>query len=109
MLVHQQPFCDQDFTDTQFYWDIYQGKRPDIPNWIPHWLKELILNCWQTDLTLRPSAEDIYNLFKEMKSMNWKSSHGELASDESVQVSNHPSAIYYSCVYPTISQLYYTK
>ena len=108
IIVKQQPFCDKDFTDSQFYWDIYQGKRPDIPSWIPDWLTELILNCWKSDPTMRPSAMDITLLLEDMHDIEkiqkgFYNNNLPLADINPVQI--HPSAIYHSCVYPTVSQL----
>ncbi|RHZ78824.1 hypothetical protein Glove_155g5 [Diversispora epigaea] len=69
VITAQRPFADQAH-DTYLMIDICNGVRPKVPdfmlNWIPKWYLDLMYRCWSDDPSKRPTADELYNLFREI-------------------------------------------
>ncbi|RHZ44156.1 hypothetical protein Glove_756g31 [Diversispora epigaea] len=69
IVTAQRPFADQAH-DTYLMIDICNGVRPKVPdfmlNWIPKWYLDLMYRCWNDDLSERPTAIELTNLFREI-------------------------------------------
>lgn len=63
MVTHEIPF--QGMRDIQVAMEVInQNRRPDIPPQTPHSLKSLIEKCWHRDPKVRPSFQEISQLFE---------------------------------------------
>ena len=52
-------------TDVQVKAEVCDGKRPEIPNYVPQAWKKLIQDCWQDNPALRPTAQQVVTVITD--------------------------------------------
>jgi serine/threonine protein kinase len=61
ILTGKLPFEDHRTNDYDL---VLNGQRPEVPEYVAGWLRELLRRCWQSDPAARPSFWQIQKLFE---------------------------------------------
>jgi serine/threonine protein kinase len=73
ILTGNIPFQDLSFTDCD---PVINGLRPELPEYVDDWARELLSKCWHSDPAARPSFGEILELFEERKKTSEESPTG---------------------------------
>ena len=63
LMTGRRPFWDKSH-DTDLIIEICDGLRPPIVTNAPEGYIELMQKCWHSDPNRRPTADDLFNIFK---------------------------------------------
>ncbi|CAG8592438.1 4070_t:CDS:2 [Cetraspora pellucida] len=102
----QKPFSDYSH-DAHLIYNICNGLRPPIINGTPQPFIELMIKCWETDPSKRPTADTIAVILDKMRYST------ELPRIKASEIAVHPDAVFksrpLSSLIKTASTLHYTQ
>jgi hypothetical protein len=67
VLIGKLPFQGDDVTMDL----VIQGQRPEVPEFVDDWARELLYWCWQSDPAARPSFEEILSCIQANSSSEY--------------------------------------
>jgi serine/threonine protein kinase len=60
-MILCEPVFSPDLLPYQVMWKVLAPWRPEFPDWVDPFIRDLITSCWSLDPSARPSFEDILN------------------------------------------------
>ncbi|KAI9202643.1 kinase-like domain-containing protein [Polychytrium aggregatum] len=66
IFVRQSPFEELGLDDEQLATRILEGVRPDVPDFIPASISDLLRDCWRANADQRPKITDARDKLKEL-------------------------------------------
>ena len=97
--TREKPFHDV-VHDTQLALRICKGLRPEITDDTPLCYQNLIQQCWHSDPTQRPSANEIFEMIQSWYTDYYKGKFTEEIRQQNIsnkkETKSHPGAIYTS-------------
>ncbi len=92
------------FADIEHNYDLIQaicnGKRLEIPDYIPFEFKELLERCWCEDISKRPNAKELQKIFEEWLEVDKKTGKFGRVRLQSTHTTLHPGNVYHSFQLP---------
>ncbi|CAB4490193.1 unnamed protein product [Rhizophagus irregularis] len=102
LMTGRRPFWDRNH-DTELIIDICDGLRPPIVTNAPEGYIELMEECWHSDPSKRPTADDIYKRINKLADKEWENIENKNETEIMIESSdigpvpkNNPGAIYRS-------------
>ncbi|PKC05507.1 kinase-like protein [Rhizophagus irregularis] len=102
LMTGRRPFWDRNH-DTELIIDICDGLRPPIVTNAPKGYIELMEECWHSDPSKRPTADDIYKRINKLADKEWENIENKNETEIMIESSdigpvpkNNPGAIYRS-------------
>jgi len=44
---------------------VLRGQRPEVPNYVDGWIRQLLDRCWQSNPVARPTSQEKLKIFRE--------------------------------------------
>ncbi|KAF6207635.1 hypothetical protein GE061_016082 [Apolygus lucorum] len=80
VLSRKKPFTGRQFNIHRLQWAVYKGERPDRLVGCPPPLENLYTRCWDKELSVRPSMEEVVSIMSRL--LNFFHDHDTPITDE---------------------------